>query len=82
MRALMAFSPETASPMGELANMLLRSDYGLSMAERELIGTYVSYLNDCFYCQQSHGAIAVCYLDGNDTLVDQVKKDYPHAILC
>ena len=79
MRALMAFSPETASPMGELANILLRSDDGLSMAERELIGTYVSYLNDCFYCQQSHGAIAVCYLDGNDTLVDQVKKDYAHA---
>lgn len=79
MRSLMAFSPETAIPMGELANLLLRTNEGLSMVERELIGTYVSYLNDCFYCQQSHGAIAVCYLDGNTELVEQVKKDYARA---
>jgi uncharacterized peroxidase-related enzyme len=78
-RSLMAFSPATATPMGELANLLLRSDEGLSMAERELIATHVSWLNDCFYCQHSHGAIAVCYLDGNTQLVDQVKKDYPNA---
>jgi uncharacterized peroxidase-related enzyme len=78
-RSLMAFSPGTATPMGELANLLLRSDDGLSMAERELIAAHVSYLNDCFYCHQSHGAIAVCYLDGNNELVEQVKKDYAHA---
>jgi len=78
-RSLMAFSPETAEPMGVLANLLLRSNEGLSMADRELIATHVSYLNDCFYCQQSHGAIAVCYLGGNTDLVDQVKKDYAHA---
>ena len=78
-RSLMAFSPETAAPMGELANLLLRSNEGLSMADRELIATHVSWLNDCFYCQQSHGAIAVCYLDGNTSLVEQVKKDYQHA---
>ena len=78
-RSLMAFSPETAKPMGELANLLLRSDKGLSMADRELIAAHVSYLNDCFYCQQSHGAIAVCYLNGNNELVEQVKKDYMQA---
>ena len=78
-RSLMAFSPETAGPMGELANLLLRSNEGLSMADRELIATYVSYLNECFYCQQSHGAIAVCYLDGDNDLVEQVKQDYTKA---
>lgn len=78
-RSLMAFSPQTAGPMGELANLLLRSNEGLSMADRELIAARVSYLNDCFYCQQSHGAIAVCYLDGNNELVEQVKKDYHNA---
>lgn len=75
-RSLMAFSPATATPMGELANLLLRSDEGLSMAERELIAAHVSYLNDCFYCHQSHGAIAACYLDGDNDLVEQVKRDY------
>ena len=78
-RSLMAFSPETATPMGELANSLLRINEGLSMAEREMIASHVSYLNDCFYCQQSHGAIAACYLDGDSELVEQVKKDYIHA---
>src|SRR5580704_3560352 len=78
-RSVMAFRPQTATPMGELANLLLCSDEGLSMADRELIGTYVSYLNDCFYCQQSHGAIAVCYLDGDAALVEQVKRDYTSA---
>ena len=79
MRSLMAFSPETAEPMGVLANLLLRTSDSLSMADRELIGTYVSYLNDCFYCQQSHGAIAVCYLGGDVSLVEQVKRDYANA---
>ncbi|MFT3933599.1 MAG: peroxidase-related enzyme [Chitinophagaceae bacterium] len=78
-RSLLAFSPETAAPMGALTNLLLRSNDGLSMADRELIATHVSYLNDCFYCQQSHGEIAVCYLDGNRDLVNKVKTDYQHA---
>lgn len=78
-RSLMAFSPETAEPMGMLANLMLRTNEGFSMAEREMIAAYVSYLNDCFYCQQSHGAIAVCYLNGDKDLVEQVKKDYTQA---
>jgi len=78
-RSLMAFNPETAAPMGVLANLLLRSNDGLTMAERELIATYVSYLNDCFYCQHSHGAIVACYLNDNNKLVDEVIKDLDHA---
>jgi uncharacterized peroxidase-related enzyme len=78
-RGLLAFSPRTAAPVGKLADLLLRNNEGLSMADRELIATHVSYLNDCFYCQHSHGAIATCYLNGNSELVDQVKEDYTRA---
>lgn len=78
-RSLMAFRPETAEPMSVLAEILLRSDDSLSRADRELIGTYVSYLNDCFYCHHSHGEIAVCYLDGNRSVVDDVRNDYTKA---
>jgi uncharacterized peroxidase-related enzyme len=78
-RGLMAFSPETAEPMGVLANLLLKETEGLSPAERELIATHVSYLNDCFYCHNSHGEIACIYLNGDRELVDQVRKDYQHA---
>ncbi len=80
-RGAMAYSPKTAEPLGQLAEILLRSNEGLTPAERELIGTYVSYLNDCFYCHHSHGEIACIYLDGDRDLVTQVKKDYTTAAI-
>jgi uncharacterized peroxidase-related enzyme len=78
-RGLMNFSPLTAGPLGDLAEILLRSNDGLTPAERELIATHVSYLNDCFYCHNSHGEIACYYLGGDRDLVDLVRKDYPNA---
>ena len=79
-RSLMAFRPETAEPLGVLAEILLRSNTpGLSPTDRELIGTYVSYLNDCFYCHHSHGAIAACYLNGDEDLVNAVRRNYKEA---
>src|SRR5678809_765164 len=78
-RSALAYSPQTAEPLGALAEILLRSDEGLTRAERELIATYVSYLNDCFYCHHSHGEIACIYLDGDRDLVEQVRKDYTKA---
>ncbi len=80
-RGLMAFRPETAGPMSDLANILLRETEGLSRAERELIATHVSYLNNCFYCHHSHGEIACIYLDNNRQLVEQVRTDYSNAAI-
>lgn len=78
-RSLMAFSPATAEPMNKLAGLLLRTNEGLSMAERETIAAYVSYLNDCFYCQHSHGAIVACYLNDEGALMKQIKEDFETA---
>jgi uncharacterized peroxidase-related enzyme len=78
-RALLAFSPETATPIGALAEILLRTNDSLSRSDRELIGMYVSYLNDCFYCNHSHGEIAICYLNGDRALVDAIRKNYKEA---
>lgn len=78
-RSAMAYSPETAEPMGVLAEILLRSNEGLTRAERELIGMYVSFLNDCFYCQHSHAEIACIYLSGDKELITQIKNDYTKA---
>jgi uncharacterized peroxidase-related enzyme len=78
-RGLMAFRPETAEPLAALAEVLLRDNEGLTRGERELIATRVSYLNDCFYCHNSHGELACLYLDGDRDLVDQVRKDYRHS---
>ena len=80
-RGAMAFRPETAAPLNELAELLLRDNTGLALVERELIGMYVSYLNDCFYCHHSHGEIACIYLNGDRNLVEQVRKDYTKAAI-
>ena len=57
-RGPMAFRPETAKPLNELVDVLLRGPHSLTPGERELIATYVSSQNDCRYCQTIHGAIA------------------------
>jgi AhpD family alkylhydroperoxidase len=67
-RGLFAFSPATARPLCELAEGLLHTPSTLTLAERELIATYVSSQNDCYYCQTSHGAIAAHHLGGNEEL--------------
>jgi uncharacterized peroxidase-related enzyme len=75
-RGPMAFRPETSKPLNDLAEVLLRSDNTLSRGERELIATYVSYLNDCFFCQNAHGGLAQHYLECDMAFVDAVKKDF------
>jgi len=73
-----AFRPETAKPMRELAHELLHQSNSLTPGERELIATYVSSENDCYFCQTSHGAAAACHLGSSD-LVQQVKADFHTA---
>jgi uncharacterized peroxidase-related enzyme len=80
-RGLMAFRPETATPLNELAEVLLRGENSLTRGERELIATYVSSLNDCFFCQHAHGGIAQHYLQCDTVFIDEVKKDYQSADL-
>lgn len=73
-----AFRPETAKPMRELAHVLLHEPNSLTPGERELIATYVSSQNDCYFCQTSHGAAAACHL-GRDDVVRKVKTDFENA---
>jgi uncharacterized peroxidase-related enzyme len=73
-----AFRPETAKPMRELAHTLLHEPSSLTRGERELIATYVSSQNDCYFCQTSHGAAAASHLC-NEQVVKQVKTDFHHA---
>ena len=73
-----AFRPETAKPMRALAHVLLHEPNSLTPGERELIATYVSSQNDCYFCQTSHGAAASCHLAGDD-VVQRVKTDFENA---
>ena len=78
-RAAMAFRPETAKPLNELVEVLLRGPNSLTPGERELIATYVSSENDCYYCQTIHGAIAAASLNDDEALVKKVKVDFQNA---
>jgi uncharacterized peroxidase-related enzyme len=50
--------PETARPLLDYHQALLRGPSPLSVAERELIAAYVSGLNACRYCHGVHTATA------------------------
>lgn len=76
---LLAYCPETAKPLTDLAEVLLRKESTLTRGERELIASYVSSLNECTFCCNSHSAIAACELDGDKELVQAVKDDFTSA---
>lgn len=76
-RGPMAYSPETAKPLNELAEILLRNENNsLTRGERELIGAYVSYLNNCFFCQNVHGAMAGHYMECDILEIEAIKRDF------
>ncbi len=76
-RGPMQYSPETGKALNELSEILLHDDNNtLSRGEREMIGAYVSSQNDCFYCQNVHGALAQHYFECDMQLIDDIKKDY------
>lgn len=80
-RGALVFRPETAKPLNELVEVLLHAPNSLTAGERELIATYVSSQNDCYFCQTVHGAIAAAHLDGNEELVRCVKADFTQAAI-
>jgi uncharacterized peroxidase-related enzyme len=69
----LTFSPDTAKPLLQLAELLLRGPNTLTSAEREMIAAHVSYRNECDFCQLSHSAAAAAHLGGSHDLVDCVK---------
>lgn len=59
---LLFYKGSTGNALSNLAHTLLHGPSGLSRAERELIASYVSKLNDCEFCHKSHSASANAHL--------------------
>lgn len=78
-RSALQFRPETARPLLELAETLLRGPNSLTSAEREIIAAYVSARNDCRFCHASHRAAAAHHLGGDYSIVDAVRADVATA---
>lgn len=75
----LAFRPEIAEPMRGFTQALMRGASSLSVAERELIATYVSRLNACSFCYQSHASSARHLFAGDHATVDAVMEDLATA---
>jgi uncharacterized peroxidase-related enzyme len=70
---LLNYRPQTAKPLLDLAETLLRGPSSLTSGEREIIAASVSYRNDCHFCHTSHAAAAAAHLGCGPGLIDDIK---------
>jgi uncharacterized peroxidase-related enzyme len=70
---LFQFRPETAVPLLEFCEVLLRADNSLSRGERELIAGYVSQGNSSEFCTDGHYTIASFQMDDGPEVVHAVQ---------
>jgi uncharacterized peroxidase-related enzyme len=75
---LLEYRKDSAAPIRELTQTLLRGPSTLTEGERELIATVVSSRNHCRFCTAAHSAAANVLFGENETS-EQVKKDISTA---
>ena len=69
----------TEGPLNDFANALMCGPSSLTKAERELIATYVSSGNECYFCTSSHAATARVLWEDKASVVDEVLCNLPQA---
>ena len=72
--------PDAVKPLLQYHDVLLRGDSPLSIAERELIATYVSGLNACTFCFGAHKIYAKVF-GIEESLIDALMDDIETAPL-
>src|SRR5579863_233623 len=75
---LLNYRKDTALPIRQLTQILLRGKSTLTEGERELIATLVSYGNECRFCTAAHTA-AADHLLGETVSSAAVKSDLVNA---
>lgn len=75
---LLEYRLDTAMPIRELTQLLLRGESTLSQGERELIAALVSSRNETNFCNAAHTKAADMLL-GDDTTAAAVKADIETA---
>jgi uncharacterized peroxidase-related enzyme len=75
---LLEYRKDSAQPIRELTQFLLRGPSTLSEGERELIATVVSNGNNCTFCTTAHTAAADLLLGETET-TNKIKKDITTA---
>ena len=72
---LLFYKGSTGKALSTLAHTLLHGPSHLSPAERELTASYVSKLNECEFCHESHSASANAHLGDNGKTVSCIVSD-------
>lgn len=75
---LLEYRKDTAKPIRELTQLLLRGPSSLNEGERELIAALVSHRNDCTFCDSAHTAAAEL-LTGDPDIATIIKEDIDSA---
>ena len=75
---LLEYRKDTAAPIRELTQILLRGPSTLTEGERELIATIVSHRNECKFCTTAHTAAADILL-GEENTSAKVKAGYNYC---
>jgi uncharacterized peroxidase-related enzyme len=72
---LLFYKGRSGSALSKLAHTILKGPSPLTSGERELIASYVSWLNNCEFCHKSHSASANEHLGDNGKAVSCVVVD-------
>jgi uncharacterized peroxidase-related enzyme len=75
---LLEYRKDSAQPIRELTQLLLRGPSTLTEGERELIATIVSHGNECKFCATAHTAAADKLL-GEHSTSEAIKNDIETA---
>ncbi len=75
---LLEYRKDTAAPIRELTQFLLRGPSTLTEGERELIATIVSHRNECTFCVSAHTAAADILL-GEEETTAKIKQNIATA---
>src|SRR5215471_8897938 len=75
---LLEYRQDSAQPIRELTQVLMRGPSTLTEGERELIATVVSNGNQCRFCTAAHTAIADILI-GEPETSEKVKQDITKA---
>ncbi len=75
---LLEYRKDSAAPIRELTQILLRGESTLTEGERELIASLVSSRNQCVFCTTAHTAAADILLGESETC-QMVKDDFETA---
>jgi uncharacterized peroxidase-related enzyme len=78
---LLFYKGPTGKALSNLAHTLLHGTSTLSPGERELIASYVSKLNDCEFCYESHSATANEHLNDKRKIVNSVALNLETAAI-